>query len=181
MMSVFRDVIGLEHLPHAKDGRYTVGPRVTTDTDLFEARVIAATARRDREEAADLFLDALSLCTGPVFHTQEVEEESFAWIEASNLVSHWEIRITDLAAELAESCLAADDTRRAIKACEAGLRAMPTHTRCTEALMRAHAHNGDRAAVQHVYQAHVTALDLIHLDHPADSTKALYNELMDEA
>jgi hypothetical protein len=47
--------------------------------------------------------------------------------------------------------------------------------------MQAQAHNGDRAAVQHVYQAHVTALDLIHLDQPAESTRTLYNQLMNDA
>ena len=55
---------------------------------------------------------------------------------------------------------------------------MPTHTNCTEALMRAHAQNGDLVAVRHVYQAHVTALELIHLDQVAASTAALYEQLM---
>jgi hypothetical protein len=149
-----------------------------TDIELFESRLEAAGREQRWEDATDLKLSALSLCQGEVFHTKSNDSDSFAWIEASNLVSHWELRITDLAEELAEECLAHEDVRRAIAACEAGLRAMPTHANCTEVLMRAHAQAGDLVAVRHVYRAHVTALDLIHLDQVADSTSALYDQLM---
>ena len=80
--------------------------------------------------------------------------------------------------DLADDCLAHDDVGRAIKACEAGLRAMRTHAGCTEALMRAHAQSGNLDAVQRVYQAHVTALELIHLDHAAASNSDLYKQLV---
>jgi len=43
--------------------------------------------------------------------------------------------------------------------------------------MRAHAANGDRLAVQRVYQAHVNALDQLDLDTVADSTAELYERL----
>jgi DNA-binding SARP family transcriptional activator len=178
IVSQCRAAMGEDHLPKVDDGYYAVGPLVKTDIDLFEARVGAASRQHRWEDAADLRLSALGLCTGEVFHTKSVDSDSFAWIEASNLVSHWEIRITDLAEELANDCLAHGDVGRAIEACEAGLRAMPTHTGCTEALMRAHAQNGDLAAVQHVFQAHATALELIHLDQVAQATAALYDQLM---
>ena len=43
--------------------------------------------------------------------------------------------------------------------------------------MRAHAANGDRLAVQRVYQAHVAALDQLDLDTVAPSTAELYEQL----
>ena len=118
-------------------------------------------------------------CSPLRVHTRSADRDSFAWIDSANLKSHWEIKITDTAHQLADDCLDHDDTGRAIRAAEAGLRAMPTHTLCTEALMRAHAANGNLAAVQHVFQEHVTALELIHLDQPAPSTTDLYQRLMD--
>jgi hypothetical protein len=43
--------------------------------------------------------------------------------------------------------------------------------------MRAHAANGDRVAVQRVYQAHVAALQKLGLDDPEPSTTDLLDEL----
>ena len=53
---------------------------------------------------------------------------------------------------------------------------MPTHTGVTEALMRAHAANGDRLAVRRVYEEHLTALEALDLDAPATLTAYAYCE-----
>jgi DNA-binding SARP family transcriptional activator len=178
VMSQCRAVIGKERLRSARGGHYEIGAGVATDLELFDRRIQAAAAEPRRDVAADLVLSALKLCSGQLFHTRSADSDSFSWVEASNIVSHWELKVTNLAQELAESCLDHADTARAIAACEAGLRVMPTHTGCTEALMRAHAANGDPAAVQHVYQAHVRSLELIHLDQAAESTVHLFEELL---
>jgi nucleoid-associated protein YgaU/DNA-binding SARP family transcriptional activator len=181
VMSQCRAVIGKEHLRSARGGHYEIGPGVATDLELFDRRIQAAAAEPRREVAADLVLSALKLSSGQLFHTRSADTDSFSWVEASNLMSHWELKITKLAQELAESCLDHADTARAIAGCEAGLLVMPTHTGCTEALMRAHAANGDPAAVQHVYQAHVRSLELIHLDQAAESTVHLFKDIFDSA
>ena len=129
------------------------------DAELQPVAGLLSVPESGQHQAVDLVLDALSLCTGPVFRARWDDRDSFGWIEAGNLLSHWEIKLTHVAQQLAEDCLEHGDTRRAIEACEAGLRAMNTHKGCTEALMRAHAIDGNLAVVQHVFQAHVTALE----------------------
>jgi hypothetical protein len=56
---------------------------------------------------------------------------------------------------------------------------MPTHTGVTEALMRAHAANGDRLAVRRVYEEHLTALEALDLDAPDESTTDLFDQLVE--
>jgi DNA-binding SARP family transcriptional activator len=178
-MSACRNALVDEgNLPHAKDGYYTVSPNVGTDLDLFEARVGAASTEPRESVAVELLLGALRLCTGRVFDYQSRDRDSFSWVEGANLQSHWERRVTNLAHEVAERCLEQGDTLGAIEACEAGLRALPVDTACTEALMRAHATDGDLSAVRSVYHEHVVALERIHLDQPAESTTDLYEHLV---
>lgn len=74
--------------------------------------------------------------------------------------------------------MAAGDTRQAVEVAENTKRIIPTDTELTERLMRAHAANGNLTAVRRVYEDHVEALAHLDLDEPAESTTALYEELL---
>jgi DNA-binding SARP family transcriptional activator/nucleoid-associated protein YgaU len=171
-----RAAIGARHLPVAKDSRYTVGPDVGTDLDLFERRVAAA-ASMPPERAVDTLRSALDLVRGPVFDYPSTERDSYSWVDVENWISTWELKVTTTAERLADLYLDLDDAAAAVQVAERTLRAVPTHPGLTEALMRGHAANGDRLAVQRVYQAHVNALGQLDLDTVADSTAELYERL----
>lgn len=171
-----RAAIGARHLPVAKDSRYTVGPDVTTDLDVFERRVAAASATRPEREA-DLLRGALELVRGPVFDYPSTERDSYSWVDVENWISTWELKVTATAERAANLYLELGEPTEAVHIAERTLRSVPTHPGLTEILMRAHAANGDRLAVQRVYQAHVNALEQLDLDTVADSTAELYAQL----
>jgi DNA-binding SARP family transcriptional activator/nucleoid-associated protein YgaU len=171
-----RAAIGARHLPVAKDSRYTVGPDVASDLDLFEGRVAASTGAPPDEEV-ELLRGALDLVRGPVFDYPSTERDSYSWVDVENWISTWELKVTSTAERTAALYLHLGESTEAVHIAERTLRAVPTHPGLTEILMRAHAANGDRLAVQRVYQAHVNALDQLDLDTVADSTAELYERL----
>ena len=177
LMTDCRSALTSERFPKAQNAHYAFRSSVVTDLSLFDLRVATSLAEPRHSVAGDILLGALELCRGPVFHYAKAERDSYSWVEAGNLASHWELKIAKVAQDFAELCLGRSDVERAVVASEAGLRVMPTHVGCTEALMRAHASNGDRVAFQHVYEAHRAALELIHLDEVAESTADLYERL----
>lgn len=172
-----RAAIGARHLPVAKDSRYTVGPDVVTDLDLFEQRVAAASGDRPPEQEVRLLDSALDLVRGPVFDYPGTERDSYSWVDVENWISRWELKVAATAERAAELHLELGEPAEAAEIAERSLRAVPTHPGLTEILMRAHAANGDRLAVQRVYQAHVNALEQLDLDTVAESTAALYERL----
>jgi DNA-binding SARP family transcriptional activator/nucleoid-associated protein YgaU len=171
-----RAAIGARHLPVAKDSRYTVGPEVATDIDLFERRVAASTGMPPDQEV-ELLRGALDLVRGPVFDYPSTERDSYSWVDVENWISTWELKVTSTAERAAALYLDLGEPTKAVQVAERTLRAVPTHPGLTEVLMQAHAANGDRLAVQRVYQAHVNALDQLDLDTVADSTAELYERL----
>ncbi|MGH9262996.1 MAG: bacterial transcriptional activator domain-containing protein, partial [Acidimicrobiales bacterium] len=171
-----RAAIGARHLPVAKDGRYTVGPDVATDIDLFERRVTSSTGAPPDQEV-ELLRGALDLVRGPVFDYPSTERDSYSWVDVENWISTWELKVTSTAERAAALYLDLGEPTEAVQVAERTLRAVPTHPGLTEVLMQAHAANGDRLAVQRVYQAHVNALDQLDLDTVADSTAELYERL----
>lgn len=175
-ISACRAALGATHLPLASDGRYTTGPDVRTDIELFGAR-LAAAASRASQEAMPILAGALELVDGVVFRYPARERASYVWVELENLISTWEWKVAEAALSLAEMCLAAGDTDGAIWAACAGLATSPTHTGLTEALMRAHWLGGDRPAAESVYRSHVAALEALDIDDVADSTVRLRDEL----
>jgi DNA-binding SARP family transcriptional activator len=179
-VSEIRAAIGREHLPAAADGRYTTGPAVMTDAHLFD-RLVRQAAGEPAELACDTLRAALEVVSGPVFTYRDVDRASYTWVDLENLVSTWELRIAAVAERCADLYI---DCGRPSDAAEVATRALtliPTHTGITEALMRAHAANGDRLAIQRVFQAHASALEQLDLDDVAESTSELYASLSERS
>jgi DNA-binding SARP family transcriptional activator len=176
-MSDCRAALGRHYLPPSSDGRYSSGPGIVADLQLFDHRVRRATGQLPAD-AADTLLSALELVTGPLFNYRKADGDSFAWVEVENWISTWELKVTAVAQRCTDLLL---DQGRAEEAVDASLQAlaiMPTHSGLTESLMRAHAANGDRMAVRRVYEEHLTALDALDLDSADESTMDLYARLI---
>ena len=174
-----RTAIGGRHLPIAEDGRYRAGPLLLTDLQLFERRAAAATSQPP-DLAIETLRGAIDLVSGPIFTYPGDKRNSpdWAWIALEDWHSIWDQKISALASRLTDLCVAAGDTRQAVEVAEKTKRIIPTDTELTERLMRAHAANGNLAAVRRVYEDHVEALAHLDLDEPAESTTALYEELL---
>jgi two-component SAPR family response regulator len=112
-----------------------------------------------------------------VFDYPSTERDSYSWVDVENWISTWELKVSSTAERAAALHLDLGEPTEAVQVAERTLRAVPTHPGLTEVLMQAHAANGDRLAVQRVYQAHVNALDQLDLDTVADSTAELYERL----
>jgi nucleoid-associated protein YgaU/DNA-binding SARP family transcriptional activator len=175
-LSECRAALGRLHLPVATDGRYSLGTGVTTDTDLFELRVKRA-ANLPPEQAVETLRSALDLVTGRLFSYRNAERHSYAWVDVENWQSTWDLKVAAVAQHCAETYIDLGRSGEAVTVALHALDAVPVHTGLTETLMRAHAANGDRVAVQRVYQAHVTALQKLGLDDPEPSTTDLLDEL----
>jgi DNA-binding SARP family transcriptional activator/LysM repeat protein len=175
-LSECRAVLGADLLPLASGGRYEVGPLIRTDLDLFNFRVAAAD-RSAPQDAIRHLQAALQLASGPVFTYRTADRASFVWVDLENWTSTWGLRVTEVAQRLADACMEAGDSEGAIAAALAGLATSPTDTGLTEALMRAHGERGERAAVDQVFQSHVTALEELDIDEVAESTLELHAEL----
>jgi DNA-binding SARP family transcriptional activator len=175
-VSEIRAAIGRQHLPAAADGRYTTGPAVTTDAHLFD-HLVRRAAGESPDSACVTLRAALDVVTGPVFTYREVDRASFTWVDLENLVSTWELRIAAVAERCADLYIEMGQPSDAVEVANRALTLIPTHTGITEALMRAHAANGDRLAVQRVFQAHASALEKLDLDDVAESTSELYEQL----
>ncbi|MGH9211859.1 MAG: bacterial transcriptional activator domain-containing protein [Acidimicrobiales bacterium] len=92
-------------------------------------------------------------------------------------MSEWERRVAGVIQHLTELCVDEGDTEAAIETAQRGVHLIPTHGGVTEALMRAHAADGDLHSVHRVYETHCRALDNLGLDEPAESTVELYDTL----
>jgi DNA-binding SARP family transcriptional activator len=172
-----RAVIGHRYLPTAVDGRYSAGPGLHTDLDLFTQLVDRAAAAEPPSQAAAMLREALELVTGPVFTYRYSDRSSFSWVDLENLASLWELKVAAVAQRCAELYLDLDQAADAAAVAHRSLTIIPTHSGLTETLMRAHAEAGDDHAVRRVYQAHLAALAALDLDDPDESTTELYDEL----
>lgn len=176
-ISECRSALGRHLFPPASDGRYRAGPGIVTDLELFDRRIRRA-ADQTPGDAADTLLTALELVTGGPFTYRSADRRSFAWVEVENWASTWELKIAAVAQRCSDLLLDLGRCEEAIEASMRALAAMPTHTGVTEALMRAHAANGDRLAVRRVYEEHLTALRSLDLDEADESTTDLYAKLV---
>jgi DNA-binding SARP family transcriptional activator len=175
-VSEIRAAIGREHFPTGVDGRYTTGAGVTTDAHLFDHLVRQAAGEAPAAACATLRA-ALDVVSGPVFTYRDVDRASYTWVDLENLVSTWELRIAAVAERCADLYIDIGQPNDAAEVANRALTLIPTHTGITEVLMRAHAANGDRLAVQRVFQAHASALEQLDLDDVAESTSELYASL----
>lgn len=167
-VSEARAALGPQHFPVATDGRYSVGPAVTTDLNLFERRVAYA-ASQPGPDAIETLGGALELVRGPLFSYRSAERASFVWVDLENWAVTAELAVVDAALRLGELCLGSGDAAGAVHAATTGLTVSPAHTGLTELLMRAHAAAGDRHAAGLVFENHVNALQALELDHVDDS------------
>lgn len=175
-ISECRATIGAVHLPVAADGRYRAGARIMTDIGLFERRLTAAEGRRPKEQT-EILRGALDLLRGPVFSYRSGDRASYTWVDVENWFSIWELKIAAVGQRLVELYVRLGLAAEAVTASEQVIRVVPMHAGVTEALMRAHAANGDRLAVRRVYEAHVAALAQLEIDDAADTTVLVYQEL----
>jgi hypothetical protein len=129
------------------------------------------------EQEAGLLDGALDLVRGPVFDYPSTERDSYSWVDVENWISSWELKVAATAERAADLHLELGQPAEAAEIAERTLRSVPTHPGLTEILMRSHAANGDRLAVQRVYQSHVNALEQLDLDTVAKSTADLYERL----
>lgn len=177
VMSACRHVLGSQHLPEAANGYYFAGPRLMTDTELFDRRVAHA-ATQPRREAAATLQGALDLIEGKIFICPYATLDGFSWIELENLHTIWDRKITDVADTLIDLHLDAGGHDAAIAVATSILTVLPANTKITEQLMRAHHAAGDRLAVQRTYKAHLSALQTLGLDEPEESTADLAEALI---
>ncbi|WCO66304.1 LysM peptidoglycan-binding domain-containing protein [Iamia majanohamensis] len=176
LMSQCRAGVGTNHLPTSHDGRYSAGPGLVTDTELFERRVARA-AGLPPAEAADAYRDALGLVTGKVFSYPSRARASFAWIDVENLVNRWEVRIAGVAQQCAETYIDLGEPETAAEVLNSITAALPLHSGLAEALMRAHAAAGNLQAVRSAYAAYIKGLDGLDLD-VEDSVQATFDRLL---
>jgi DNA-binding SARP family transcriptional activator/nucleoid-associated protein YgaU len=176
LMSQCRAGVGTNHLPTSHDGRYSAGPRLVTDTELFERRVARA-ANLPPAEAADVYREALGLVTGKVFSYPSRARSSYTWIDAENLVNRWEVRIAGVAQQCAETYIDLGEPEAAADVLHSVTAALPLHSGLAEALMRAHAAAGNRQAVLSAYAAYTKGLDDLDLD-VEESVQATFDRLV---
>lgn len=176
-ISECRALLGRRHLPAAADGRYHAGPGLMTDLELFDRRIGRA-ADQPPTESADTLLMAMGLVTGKLFNYRNSDRSSFSWVDLENWVSIWELKVAAVAQKCADLLLDLGRTEEAVEVALHALGIIPTHTALTETLMRAHAANGDRLAVQRVYEEHLGALETLDLDDAEDSTTELCERLL---
>lgn len=175
LMSQCRAGIGANNLPTSHDGRYSAGPRLVTDTELFERRVARA-ANLPPAEAADVYREALGLVTGKVFSYPSRARSSYTWIDVENLVNRWEVRIAGVAQQCAETYIDLGEPETAAEVLHSIAAALPLHSGLAEALMRAHAAADNRQAVLSAYAAYIKGLDDLDLD-VEDSVHATFDLL----
>jgi DNA-binding SARP family transcriptional activator len=175
-----RRILDGDHLPPAVDGRYSVGPGVLSDIELWDLRVKAA-ATQPLDLAAGTLQGAIDLVRGPIFSYRTADRDSYAWVDIENWMAIWEKKVTSVAQHLAELYMDLGQVDQAIAVATHILQAVQTDTAMTETLMRAHAANGDLRSLQRVYQAHVNALEHLDLDAPAESTTTLLDHLRSSA
>lgn len=171
-----RSALGPEHLPPAQDGKYRTGPRVVTDLELLDRRLRYAETQTG-EAATETLRGALELVTGPVFSYRNADRAAFSWVDTGNWISSTELKVTQLAEDLAQRYLAAKDFDAAVWAARRGLTSVPTHSRLTGLLMRAHVAAGDPHAALTVYESHISALEALDLDDVDPDLADLYRDI----
>ncbi len=175
-ISACRAILGASHLPVATDGRYTVGPKLCSDLDLFERR-LAFASQASPEVAAEALRDALELVRGPLFAYRSAERAAYVWIDLENWVTTWEVKVIDVSLRLVQLSLDLGDVDGAIWAAQRGLLVAPVHSALTESLMAAYHERGDQLAAERVYRSHFAALEQLEIDDVAESTVELYEQI----
>ncbi len=151
-------------------------PGVVSDVELLDRRLRHA-RRQDSVGARRTLGDALELFGGAPF-----DAAGYLWPDAEGLVSNDALLATTVAGELAELCLEAGDLDGVFRATSAGLAVLPGHEELLALRMRAHAANGDLAAVKREWEsyARIVAADLFGDGEPSARLVRLRTELLGE-
>lgn len=177
LMYQLRRAVGPDVLSQNRAGPITLGPGLTSDVDLFEARVLAATGR-DATEAMALLLSALDLVRGQPFEATPRTNRYYSWVDLENIRSEWEQKIGDVAHRVAAWAHANGDASTSIHAARKGLLASPLNETLTCDLVRGLELAGDRAAAKSAFDAYDRSLETLDLGSPGNDLLRLV-ELLD--
>jgi hypothetical protein len=134
-ISLLRDAVGDELLPHAERGvGYRAGPGLTTDWEDFQ--VLAADSQEMSErDLIERLEKALELVRGAPF--QGVEPGTFGWASTELLISEMEVAISSAARRVADARIGSGDYALASAAVTRGLVAVPFDFALWAGLLRA--------------------------------------------
>jgi hypothetical protein len=134
-ISLLRDAVGEELLPHAERGvGYRAGPGLTTDWESFQGLAASDPGMSERELVARLE-QALELVRGAPF--QGVEPGTFGWASTELLISEMEVAISTAARRVADARIGSGDYALASAAATRGLVAVPFDFALWAGLLRA--------------------------------------------
>jgi hypothetical protein len=165
---------GSHHLPHVSDGRYRLGPSVTSDLRRLEAAFARAIA-----SSADEVMDELTAALAAIRGVPFAGGTGYEWAHAAGWVARTESIAADAALLLSEWCYDRRDTAKALWAAGQGLLASPGDERLFRMRMRAHDLAGNPAGVESAMAELCRFVESLepHDDlHP--ETVALYEELI---
>lgn len=176
MLSECRAALGRDHLPPSTRSRYTLGPGVVTDVELFD-QLIDQAASEEPAPAADTLHTALDLVTGAVFGYRRADRGSYTWVDIENWQSMWDQRISRTAQQCAAAYLTTARAGDAVTVAQRMHQLMPCDSTLTACLLRACAAAGDTIAIEAAYQAHVAAVERLELGDVERSVTDLRDEL----
>lgn len=176
MLSECRAALGRDHLPPSTRSRYTLGPGVVTDVELFD-HLIEQAAGEEPAAAADTLRTALDLVSGAVFAYRRADRASYTWVDIENWQSMWDQRVSRTAQRCAAAYLTTARAGDAVTVAQRMHQLMPCDSALTECLLRACAAVGDATAVEAAYQAHVTAVERLQVGDVDRSVTDLRDEL----
>ncbi len=171
-----KDSLGRNHLPAAKNGTYTLGPRFGCDWSRFQA-LVAAAQTGSSAEAIELLREALGLIRGRPF--EDAPPIYFSWADDSPLVSDIEKAVAMAAEELGERALEAGDPELAEWAASQGLRVVPVREDLYRVRFQAAFDAGDHDGLDAAHTEAVRAVRT-HIDPTEalqDETERLYQRL----
>jgi hypothetical protein len=147
---------------------------VVLDADVAAAHLARARAATGEAAIAELQA-ALALVRGAPYGGT-----SYLWPDAEALPSTLTLLATTVASELAERCLAADDTEAVFAATAVGLDVLPGHEALVALRMRAHAARRDDAGVRREFASYERAVlaDAWAGGEPSPELQALRDELV---
>jgi hypothetical protein len=150
-----------------------VGPGVTTDTDLFDRRVLRA--QRDPVTAPSTLRAALELVAGDPFDFPTAQSHSYWWIEGEGWGSRYNAKITDAAAMLARLCLDAGDGDGARWAAEVGRGVSHADDRLTKLIVRAYGLLEPPEAAVLAAHEHYAVLEQLGIDDTAPNGESVWD------
>lgn len=168
VISSMRSVLGYEHFPVAESGRYSLGPGVSSDMELFERLTKEGSLSGSQE-----LKEALDLVDGVPMSLGGPSVRHFGWVDIENLGSYWELQILRAAITLVERLIDAEEFDAATTSARQGLKGCPLNEELTRLLIRAHLGAGQQRIAGEVAGELVRALDELGVDELEAETELL--------